>query len=215
MYLKVILIIIISCFFLPVNVTGQNDPEHDRQLTQNNGLKFKLFTKDSVSLSELILGDNGKIVEYTDKGFKSKYHDYEVSLIADSTTIFKDNAVIDQSESDACVLIRPNYFRIGGLKWNVTNSITIGIYHNQDTMSIKILNINKAISFDLGSVYFIPGKYEIDTDIILIERYGGEIIKHEIYSKPFLQLDEGSFPFEKLHILPPPKEWDKRKKKIK
>ena len=61
MYLKVILIIIISWFILPVNVTGQNDSERDRQLTQSNGLKFKLFTKDNVSISELILGDNEKI----------------------------------------------------------------------------------------------------------------------------------------------------------
>ena len=206
-----ILFFFMSCILLSTRVASQHTCE----------LSFSVLTKDSTSISELIL-DGRRFSFFKKRELTSsdtdtvKYHDYDISLIADYRTIFENNNIIPQdsftSRPHIGYEIYPSGFMITlGVGGVPIRSFKIDVYHDKDTMSVEILNIDRICNMRLGSVFFKPGYYVLDLDTILIQRYDGEMKKSKVRgNRLYFYTDEDKRPLGGWYNIAPFEWIDKR-----
>jgi len=123
---------------------------------------------------------------------KTKYHDYNITFIADRSVILKNNNVPESMQKNNSYVnlnhIDKSFFDIiiGVGKVTIDSSFTIEVYHKEDTMKIEFINPGLVCNMHLDSIFFKPGNFVYDLEKILVQRYGGEIKnnKRHIYFAP-------------------------------
>lgn len=174
-------ILAITLLTLPTLVFGQTECH----------LFFSVLTKDSSRVSELIV-EGRRSSLFKNRRLNTKYHEYDVSFIADTSIRLKNNNVPKYLQNDNSYVnlnhIGERFFDIiiGIGRATIDSSFTIEVYHQEDTMSLEFLNPGLVCDMQLDSIFFKPGYYVYDLEKILVQRYGGEIKKSErhVYFAP-------------------------------
>lgn len=207
--------LLLFCCLKSTIVDAQPGPETYR-------VTFSIFTKDSSNIGDLILKGQRfsffkkrKFISSNhDKKFKSKYHDYDITLIANSSIIFKNNAVVNQSKSGISVYFNKHEFTFYREEHDRFDSLTIQAHHNGDTMTIKLLHLNRRSNIDLDEIYFMPGVYILDIDKVAAQDYGGEVISSfEGYFYEFVPDENKKPPYRTFNIAP--FEWIEKREEAK